>query len=723
MIANETLAPTSTATSAAYPPTPAAARTRPGPTRSWKGYLLMVRERLWLLVLIAVPIAGLAANRTFSKTPLYTAEATVEIWRGSAAVLAQDALGRDIRSAEDLNTQVRVLESLPILERVAQRLTGEDLRRFLAPYEVPGAPPPSLLNLLFQNRTVSARRMTLVLSVSYSHPDPEIAALVANLFADELLAYKSTVRNEESLRSVEELKKRADAQRRKVQTIELQLQEYRESNDVVSLDETRDIVTERLVQLSEQVNAAGHRLAEVEVLLGLVRRARDEGSPLTGIGAIANLPLVGTLAQQLAAQQITRDELAKRYRARHPRLIEATEAIAQTRSELDKAVASAVAAMESDFENARHSLEQARLEFSEQEKEAFRLDRLAVSFDNLRRELLVNEQLLQVLLSRIQDMTTSASIETQNARIMDRATPPEEPSSPKHATALTLGIAAGLGLGLGAVVLGILLDDRVKGPDDLEQGLGLPVVAVVPRVRGMDAAARAAVVATRRNPAAAESFLSLHAALRFQPETAPPRTIVVTGAQPGDGASFVASNLALAFAANGERTLLVDANLRNPAVQRYLNIPVERGTTEPSTGSEGRIAAQVVSSGHERLDVLPAGGSGLDPSAVLAGAGFAGLMQAARASYDRIVVDAAALGAVSDTLLLQGQVDACLFVARYNHTRRQSADTALNRWFDGPTPMIGAVLNDLPPFAARLHHAHHLDTSYLKQGRTAAATA
>ena len=234
--------------------------------RSLNDYLLILRERVWYVVVVFLVVFSSALVYTFSQTKIYESYASVQVLRqGPQVIEGNEVVDGSIRGMEDLNTLVKVLESGMIIKRVADRITGDDLRQFMAPYEKGRwGDPLTPLEVLGYNRTVTPLRLSLMVHVSYRHPDPVIAARIANMFVDEFLQWNARVRIDESLRAMEELQIRVDQQRKRVEEQAIALQNYREKNDMVSLDEKQDIVTETLKQLNLLVNQTEFTLREAE---------------------------------------------------------------------------------------------------------------------------------------------------------------------------------------------------------------------------------------------------------------------------------------------------------------------------------------------------------------------------------------------------------------------------------------------------------------------------
>ncbi|MFT3829222.1 MAG: polysaccharide biosynthesis tyrosine autokinase [Opitutaceae bacterium] len=685
------------------------------PQRNFRDYLLILRERMWYVIVVFLVVLTATLVYTFSRPKLYTASATIEIMRRDAKVMqVEEVRDTELRGPEDLNTQVKLLESIAIIEKVAERLVGADAKAFMAPYETGGAGDPiTPREILGNNRKISPIRQTLVLVVSYTHQDPVVAAKVANLFVDEFMTYNAKQRMDESLKAVEDLKNRADTQRKKVQELGENLQRYKERNNMVSLDQRKDIVTERLKALSMLLTQSSTRMKAAEVRWLQVQEVQKGGGSLADLTFIASIPLIQTLSQQVAAQKIAVAQLQQRYRAKHPKMLEATHSMAQTEAELRRALETAASNIRSEYETERRSYEQTRADLVAQEAEALKLDQMLIEYKSAQSELEVNEQLLAVIVGRMRETTMNASIETQNARRLDRALQPspKDYSSPNYLLNTALGLCGGAGLGLAFAFFVAFIDDRVKSAFDIEAVVGLPLIAIVPQIRRLEATEKSQVAISNADPQAAEAFLSLHSNLRLKDESKTAKVIIVTSTTPSEGKSFVTSNLALTFAAHGERTILVDCDLRKPNVHRQFGVENLKGVIDFCT-SGAELDSLIVKNHQPNFDLLPSGGRAKNPTQILNSPEFERLFGELRKRYDRVLVDTPPLAAVSDAMVILPLADGSIFTIMFNHVRRKAAQFCARRLLGANVPCFGAVLNALNLSVSGYYYAQYYDKSY-----------
>ncbi len=683
--------------------------------RTFQDYLLILRERIWYIIVVFLVVFSSSLVFTLSEPKIYQSSATVQIFRRDPTIMpgVQQVMDNDIRSAEDLNTQIKVIESFTIVQRVADRIKGDDLRAFLAPYEKSTADTVFVADVIHRNRKVLPQRLTLVVMVAYQHPDRFVAAKVANLFAEEYLNNNQLLRTRFQTKAVEDLQTTVDDQRKKVDQLAQKLQSYKEKNKTVSLDQRKDIVSDALKSINLEVQRAGISLQTAETRLNQIKEFRAKGADLTGLAFIASQPLISDLQQQLASQKIAIAKLRETYRDAHPNMIAAKQSLDQTQRELEKAVNSVCDQIESDYKSALTNFKLRQQDLEQNKAESLELDRIGVDYAQIEREFLTQNQILQNIVARSREQTMTSGIETQNARIVDLAAPAPEgrPISPNVPLNLGLGVVGGLGLGLLFAFFVAFIDDRVKSSFDIEGVVGLPLIGIIPQIKRMDAPEKAQIVATNADRQVAEAFLTLHSSLRLKDESKNAKCILITSTIPGEGKSFTTTNLALTFASHGEKVVIVDCDLRKPNIHKSFRLENLKGVIDVCAG-KATIDEVVVRGVQPNLDIVPAGGRAKNPTQILNSKGFETLLSDLRGKYDRVFIDTPPLAAVSDALIILPLVDGSIFTIFFNKVRRKAAQFSAKKLLEANVPNFGAVLNGLNLAVSGYYYAQYYDKSY-----------
>lgn len=284
------------------------------------------------------------------------------------------------------------------------------------------------------------------------------------------------------------------------------------------------------------------------------------------------------------------------------------------------------------------------------------------------------------------------SVQTGNAQVVNTASVPGSPSSPKRKSVLAVALIAGLLVGIGLAFLLNVLDRRVKSWEEFEGLYELPLLAAIPRLNGRGQTGR-------RDEVAVEPFLILRNSLSIVSEVGEPRTVLVTSAMPGEGKTTVSLGLARAAALSGASVVLVEADIRRPSLQRRLRVDYEsRGLLSVLLEDDDPVALlRPVPDEPDGLRVLTAGaprGGNLS----LAGIGnLEGVFAKLAAEADIMIVDSAPLLPVVDTRVLLDEVaiDVCLVVARAGVTERDQARRSQAVFAQRNRLGVGLVVNDV----------------------------
>ena len=671
-----------------------------GPQRNFKDYIFLIRERIWYLIIVFFIIFLGSILYTFNKTKLYTAYATIELLRDDPTVMnsASNLEQNEIRSSEDLNTHISRLESVSIIQGVEKRFQEDELAQFMAPYKgtFSFSGPLTAFEILSINRKIIPRRMSLMVNIAYTHPNPIMASKIANLFGDEYINTMLSQNIDASMKAVEDLRKRAEQKKNRVEELELKLAEYRELKKAVSLDKQENIAAEQLASLNEIKTMAKMNLDQAEIRWNLTQDYQKQGKELWELPFISEQIRVATLIEQISAIRIAISTKSKRYREKHPEMRSLLQQLQESQSELEYAVQNAVDNISGYFAESRDNFKQASKRLLEKEREMIELSKTRVEFNSLIRDLEVEQMTYQKLTALMAEEKIQVNIKNANARIIDKAFPPREdrPSSPNVFLNLAGGFFGGMIFGLGLVFAVALLDDKVKSVYDIEASLGLPILGIIPKVKKLDSVSKSHIVTSTTNRHVTENFRSMLSYLKINDQTKNSNVFLLTSTVPSEGKSFISSNLALSFASNGEKVLLLDGDLRLPNVAKSLQLENESGVLDYIQG-EGTFDSYIVKEVYPNLDVLPSGGKAKNPTAILNDNKFESMLLQLRDRYDKIIIDSPPLAAVSDSLNIVPLVDAIIYVIKYDSVKNSLANSCIRRLWESKTPLLGAVLNNV----------------------------
>ncbi|RUL88157.1 polysaccharide biosynthesis tyrosine autokinase [Tautonia sociabilis] len=290
---------------------------------------------------------------------------------------------------------------------------------------------------------------------------------------------------------------------------------------------------------------------------------------------------------------------------------------------------------------------------------------------------------------------------TQNSpvKVVQRPIAPTKPVSPNYTILLALVTFASLGSGAGLVVLLEHLDHSVRGPEQLTTGLTLPLLGVVPRMKRTARLQRGGHLWTAGAPLSAEAdaYRNLRASLvgLAGPEGRPAVTLLVTSAKAGEGKSTTALNLAATCARSGERTLLLEVDLRRPSLRPVFDEEEhDLGLVDVLRG-EMPWQRTVLRTDLPNLDFLPAGDPSGVPIEILGALEMKQLVAAVSGHYDRVILDGPAILGLADCRMLGRVVDSALLVVRAGANDLRPVLRARAMLEQSRAPIIGVVFNGL----------------------------
>ena len=407
---------------------------------------------------------------------------------------------------------------------------------------------------------------------------------------------------------------------------------------------------------------------------------------LVGTDAVKENRAVGDLYQRWFDLERTRQQLmlTRNGKNRDVQAIDSTIAAIKTNLKMAsglylESLATRIASIDTNIADLRHQAEQFPPLVAQQARLAENVHTMETGYENL---------LGQYQLSRIGE-----SAETGRVRVIDAAVLPTIPISPHRKRSVFLAAVIGIVLAVAGAALLDRIDDSVQSPDEIRDRLRLPLLGSIPRVRHTPAHDAARLV-THVEPQSlvAEAFRSLRTNIAFARAHQDLRTIVVTSAAPGDGKSTIAVNLATTFAQQGQRTLLIDADLRRAVIDRTFEIPRSPGLTEFLIGSH-TLEQVARETDVPNLFVLPSGHFPPNPSELLGSQAMRKGLEAATKAFDMVLIDSPPVLAVTDASVLSACVDGTIIVVRLGVSAREAVSRSIAQLRVVNGRILGAVLN------------------------------
>ncbi len=678
--------------------------------REWFQFL---REAWWFVLPVTALAGGLAWYYASTRPLVYTAKVVLQVAQeGQKLISIEDVSPQDLRASEVLNTIVANIKNSAVMRRVvrANALTNE--AAFL-PGHPGGLTEEQAMGALAAMTTGRLRKETRLIDILVEHSNAAMAQKLANSVAQEFILQNLEQRFSTTQAANDLLYQEAAKLKAKLEASERRLQEYKEQRQTVSLEERQNIVVEKLKDLNRNYTAAQSARLTLEADLSEIQKISNRVDALLALPSVNSHPAIADLRQKVIALEAHVKTLALRYKPKYPKMIQAQRELQDLRDALDKLVLAAPLAVQSAHEGALARENQLAGALRQAQQDALELDKSAIQYHVLLREVESDRALCDSVLRRLKETDLTKGLEKQSIAIVEPAGLPPRPAQPARELLTAGGAFGGFLASLALVVFVRLMSGSIQSVDEAETTLGLPVLAAIPRTRRAGRKALRPVLVKEPDSTAAEAFRSLRTMSLLTGKNDKKTVFLFTSAVPGEGKTFCSLNFAVCLALEGQRTLLVDCDLRRPSVGERLSLPPETpGVREYLLGQTPFIDLPQATP-FPNLFVMPAGAPLGPPTEVLSTEATRKLLQEAGRQFDRIVLDSAPINSVSDTLLILPNVHFTFLVVRASRTLRRAVLRALELMARANVPPSGAVLNFLPERSGYGYYYHYAqDYSY-----------
>jgi len=708
-----------------------------------RAYWRIIQKRRWTILSILLITFGSVLIVTIKEKPVYRANTLLEIEKENPNIpTVQELFQLEDVSDNYLETQYKVLQSDTLARRVIEELHLDQVQEFNPPKgewfwknthaaaredgSVVDPETEQAVLVRFNDRlSVEPVRRSRLVQVSFESQDPSVAAKALNALSSNYIQENLESRWDDAQKASEWLSQQLQTFKAKLEKSEDDLQDYAQNNGLLFLEtekgDTENIVDERLRQLQDELTKAQADRYTKESLYRLVQAGDYSSLP----GVVDN-KLMQDLTERLSDLQREEAALTPTFTNDYPKVKQIQSQIDDVQKVLNQERKRAAQGIVDDYQAAVRRETLVRDAFDQQQQQANLVAARAVQYNILKREVDTNKQLYEGLLQRLKEAGVSAGMNASNIRIVDAAVPPTKPVSPRPVLNLGLALLLGLGCGVGVAFLQEHWDNTLKNSDDIERLLRVPALALIPSrdslndtsagvygrphqtltlPNGNGKHAPVQKVSGKawiridgngtQHSGLSEAFRGLRTSVLLSAAGRPPRSLTFVSAEPGEGKTTVASNLAISLAQLGKRVLLVDGDMRRPCVHKLFDIENHsQGLVTYLTGEQD-WRELVRPTGMANLDCLVCGPVPPNPSELLSSDRMQLLIREAMAEYPFVLVDAPPLLNVADGRILATMVEGAILVVRGGFTPRELAQQAQMHIRDVGAHLIGVVLNDV----------------------------
>ena len=502
----------------------------------------------------------------------------------------------------------------------------------------------------------------------------------ANTLAEVYIEQALSQRVESARKAYEWLQERLIATQQGMRQAREKLLESSRSQDLFVPEGSVSAISTSITKLNDDFVQAQARRIAIEAALKQAREMLKRREPLDALPQVADDPVANGFSTQIAALSVELGRLGERYKEGHPEVQKVRAQLEQLKKARQARTTQILAGLEAEFAQLRQREAELRTAIDFQKSQAANQSRKASELEALKKEADSANSLYEVLLQKLNETDIAASIRSNNVTVVDRATPPKSPVRPQKTRIAGIGLLLGLAAGLALVLARDYLANTIRDAEEVERYLHLDLLAAVPRYDG-----ESFTLAT-------EAYQNLRTAILFARSSERGQVIVVTGTAPQEGKTTTIVNLAKLLAAAGEKTLVVDCDLRRAQLHQRLDLSREPGFTDHFVRKEP-LESLLRSTCTPNLFALTAGALPPNPPALLARKQVAEMLNELRDRFDWVLVDSPPLASVTDGLLLARHADTTILVVQHNKVDKRLVKRAAAALRKTTPALLGVVLN------------------------------
>lgn len=702
-------------------------------------YWRSISKRKWAIALFALAVALLAGVIVFSMTPIYRATTTVLIESNKSKVVSiEDVYSGMSPNREYFQTQAEIIKSREVAMKAIKAMRLWDhpefdprikeagsLQQLLISVGMVSVPEPiewddtnmaeAVYGQFNARMSVESVRQSQLARISFESSSPALAARVANVVANTYISNDFDARYEMTRKASEWLEGQLGGLKNTVEESERKLQSYRERAGII---DTKDLAQSgagrQIDELTNRIMTLRLRRAEAESIYEQIKSAK-KGEDMGSLPAVLRDPSVSSSKMQESIAERKLSEVSQRYGPEHSRYVAAEADLKTARDATRRAVDLVVASVTREYESSISAERSLEASLNRARGSVQSLNRKEFELGVLERDVASNRQMYEMFLKRAKETSVAGDLQSAIARVVDAAVVPTQAIKPKKSQIIAIALVLGLFVATLAALLIDRLDNTLKSTQDVETRLKSPLLATLPKLGKGDTrrSAAARLMLDKPNSIFAESIRSARTGVMLSAIDQSHRVLLVTSSLPAEGKTTVAINLALAHSQT-QRTLLIDADMRRPAVGRGLELPpAAKGLSNLVSGSAELNECVHLLDGSQ-LSVIPAGTLPPNPLELLMSERFRQTLVELGTRFDTIIIDSPPVELVSDALVISTEATGVIYVVKAHDTPYQLVRKGLQRLQHAQGHLLGIALNQFDFARAEKYHGEY--SGYGKYG-------
>ncbi|HKV41284.1 MAG TPA: polysaccharide biosynthesis tyrosine autokinase, partial [Blastocatellia bacterium] len=562
---------------------------------------------------------------------------------------------------------------------------------------------------------------TRAIRISYTHTNPKEAAAVANQVAKSFMDLTFNTQTSQFTHTSEWLDRSTRELKARVEAAEQALNDYTKTHNIFSTDSKDTLTTDKLTHLHDQYTRAQTDRILKQSLYEEVKAGHIAQLPETYLDS-----RLGALRQKLEEFQSESADLSVKYGPKNPKVIDVGKQLALVQEQLTAATQSLEGKLEGDYERAVADEKSLGAALDVAKSEAVKENQDEIQFSILKQDVDTAKGLYTDFLQKTNQANLQVAEQHSNMHVIQPALVPGSPVGPKRTMTILMAFLLSLGGGVGLTFFLEYLDNTIKSVEDVSRYVQLPALGVIPviagpgnrQVRGKHGRSQKSIGTTRatgslakvtpgsaavisgqlvsidNHSSAAEAYRSLRTSVLLSSAGHPPKILLVTSGQPGEGKTTTVVNTAISLAQLGSEVLIIDADLRRPNIHKVFNTNATNGLSS-YLSRDVDVDTLIQKQQFSHLSILPSGPVPPNPTELISSDRMRDLLGHLSERYDHILIDSPPLINVTDPVILSTMVDGVVLVISWGKSTRDTARRVRAELIGVGAKIFGVVLNNV----------------------------
>ncbi len=717
-----------------------------------RDYWKVIRKRRWTIIAFFLIVFISTAIMTYTMRPIFRGTTTIQINTENPQIVDfKEIFAVNTMDLDYYQTQYKILESRSLAKRVVQSLNLPEHPEFL-----PQPPSPlrkslsniynslfglfpsfaknnlsdakndlsekdsskteretGLINNFLGNLKIEPIRNSRLVKIHFDSHYPELSRQVPDHLASNYIQQNLENRFTATEQAKVWLTQQLDDLKAKVESADEALQSFGLKHNIVSLEEKENVTMQRLTELNQAlIEAESGRMAK-EALYQQTKNQSFDAFP-----TILENKLIMDLKQAYMQFEAQYMKLSETFKPGYPEMVRLKSQMDTIEKQLNQEINKIIHGIKNDYESSLRRESLIRKSFEQQKARVMEMKDKAIQYNILKREADTNRELYKDLLQRMKEAGVSAGITASNIQVVDQAENPLSPYRPNNRLNLMLAAVVGLFLGVGIAFFFEYLDNTVKTSEDIEQLIHLPSFGMVPEIsserrkRLEKGSSYPVELITHGHPKSmlSEAYRNIRTSVLLSFSERPPKKVLLTSPNPGEGKTTTVINTAIALAQTGARVIVVDTDMRKPRVHKIFGDENEAGLSNFLSGN-AELESIIKKTGIPNLLYIPSGPIPPNPSELIGSNLFKGMLKCLEGRFDHIVLDSPPVLGFTDSVILSTFADGIILVVEGGKTPRETLKRAKEVLQQVSAKILGVVINrvdigrsDYGYYYYRYHH-------------------